>query len=195
MVEHSEINDRVRAVIRAALPLYAPGAVRPANQVAPVKDQAFCTVLILSADNTGREVRYEDDALNDPAQQVTESLEWHKLVKASIQFFRDGASANAERLRERLLLSRILDIQRALGIGFVSADPVKNLTAYSSDEFEQRAQFDFNFHIHSVEQDVLATYGIFRFGIPSHTAQAQQVVTNSFGDTVEISTNPQFFNP
>lgn len=133
--------------------------VRPSNRNRPTSGD-FATVLVMSTEQVGHDdIRYE--AVPDDDDSVTEEVAGQRMVTASLQFFREGALTKANRFRDRLSLPSSVQLLQQLGLGLISADPVRNLTALINTENEPRYQLNVYFYVVASENTVVPTFGTF----------------------------------
>lgn len=177
MLDVNLVGQKLRELIRVALDMPAD-SVRPANQNAPTgtMDQQFATVLITYIEPTGwDDMRLVNEA--GPSTNVTESAVGQRHIVASVQFFRGDALTKATRLKSLLAMSAQIDKMQSMGIGFVKAGQVKNLTAVIDTYWESRAQIDLEFYLIMKEDDSLASYGKFPVSVttPSSTTTSEVI--------------------
>jgi len=146
-----------RALIRELLGL-PEHSVRPANQVAPVGDQSkpFITVLVTQENSIGIDPVSLSDGLGTLVDVKTEG---HYPVTVSVQAFREGALNNMGRIRALMVHPLVHDRLMNLGLGYVSASAVRNLTGVLNRTLqEERAQLDLTFH--TLRSEVLSVESI-----------------------------------
>lgn len=161
MATIQDLAKSFRRIIREEL-LMAPDSVRPANQDLGVgaKPVSFATVHFTAQDNgsTSKPDRtYTDDA--SPALTVTELLQEMQLFDVSVQFFRTDALLLAHKLRMRFHSELMLFKLNGAGLGFVSATPVRDLTALEDQGYEERAQFTVQLNGIAEQTNTLTTIG------------------------------------
>lgn len=176
MADLNDINKLVRKVVRELLAM-PENSVRPANQNAPggAKTEQFATVLIATVDDTGEDDhKFKDDAA--PALTVTETAEGHRRMMASIQFFRGDAHTKASRLRTLLTMGAASDKLRAVGLGFIRASAVRNLSAVVDTYWEERGQIDLEFYLVAKETATVQTYGRFPITVSTESSTTSSEV-------------------
>lgn len=171
-----DINKLIRRFVRETLGM-PENSVRPANQVAPTGKQSeqFATVLITLIDATGEDDRrLANEAA--PSLNVAETIIGQRRLVASVQFFRGDAYTKACRLNTLLSMSSAVDRLQAIGLGFVRASPVRNLTAVIDGAWEERAQIDLEFHLVAKEVQSLPTYGTFPISVTTESSTTSSEV-------------------
>lgn len=147
MGTRAEVNALLRALFRdvAGMP---ENSIRPANQNAPVGDGLFGTVNIIAMDGTQWAARKLED---DPESvDLLETVRKDVTITVSVQFFRAGAHDSLHRLVHLLQSSAGIDKMQAVGVGFVSAGRLRDLTTMIDTYYEERAQADLTFNINAL---------------------------------------------
>ncbi len=160
------LNQKLRDIVRLCTGLTGD-QVRPADQVAPAKGDAYATVLIISDVSRGMDSTTWANIPDDEDKRVTETADGQRLITASIQFFRAGAVDYASKLVAAIKMSAAQELMQEHEIGLVRTGAVRNLTQVINEAWEERAQIDIDFHYISSEVAPVTTYGEFPFNISS----------------------------
>ncbi len=158
------VNLAVRRLIRQALDLPA-GFMQPANQTgSPAGGQSapFATVLITTATPLGYDQVREQ---NDTNLNLLQSQSGMYHIVGSVQFFREGATSFARRLKGTLETGDSAAFMQSQNIGLIGLGPVLNLSALVDTFYEERAQL--NIEIYAVIEftQSVPTYGTFPISV------------------------------
>lgn len=148
-----------RALIRDLLGM-PENSIRPANQAAPVgtQDDPFITVLITQESSIGLDPISLSDGLGTLVDIKAEGL---YPVTLSVQAFRNGAVDKISRLKTLFTHPLVHERLMALGLGYISASVVRNLTGVLNRTIqEERAQIDFTFHTLRSETISIESIGV-----------------------------------
>lgn len=77
--------------------------------------------------------------------------------RGGIARYSNAAFDRAARLVQKLRLSSSMTLMRALGLGFVSASPIRNLNAIVDHTWESRGQVDLTFNVVNREAEAIET--------------------------------------
>jgi len=172
-----ELNRAIRQIVRLCTGIAEPD-VRPANQDAPAEGD-FATVLIMDSNATGHDDDTWANIDGDPDDKVRETLRGQRTAVASIQFFRENARDLAEKFKTRIAMHDALYKMQELGIGFISATPVRNPSAVVNSAWEGRAQLDMVFSYVSTETADVPSFGSFPITVQTVPVAAQPPVNQS----------------
>jgi hypothetical protein len=161
---------------------------RPYGQRAPVGDAAapYATVRLMTSDEVSANLRQW--VVTDPAvagvvdpeedHDLVEVLESFDEITVSVQFWKDGrvdavgrgswgeaAHSRAASLVRRLWMTHSVEYANQLGLGFVSASQVRDLSAVVDAFNERRAQVDLTFYVTNAETFVLNTFASAAFDV------------------------------
>lgn len=157
MIDHVDVNRKIRQLVVYCTGM-AAATIRPSDQLGPATGDQWATVKIISVRIPGSSANLWSDV---SPTQVKETQHTQYQITASIQFFRSGALAAANKLRDRVTLSSALQLMQDLGLGYVSAKPVRNLAEVVNSNWEERAQLDIDFHIGGTEEDTINSFAKF----------------------------------
>lgn len=110
-----------------------------ANQNAPKPSGSYASVFVTPSLKVGLDrVTYANEIGGD----LDETLDGHREVKVSFNFFKTGAFDNASTFLIKLQATSIIDYFKANGLGFVSVSEIRDLSEVHKNLWEERAQFD-----------------------------------------------------
>lgn len=170
MYQDDPVNKVIRTLVRTMLALPAD-FVRPANQTgAPAgsQDAPFATVLIITAIPQGRDQRIEKPDPDNPLN-LLETLVGMYHVIASVQFFREGATAYARALKGAIETSNGIDYMQAQNIGFIHSGQVQNVTGIADTFFEERATVNLELYVTISTTNSMPTFGTFPITVKTKT--------------------------
>lgn len=173
MIDHIDLNRKLRQLVRHCTGM-AETEVRPANQLGPATGDKWATVLIINVRAPGPSFNTWS---NVSATQVKETEGTHYQCTVSFQFFRQDAVALANKLRDRISLSSALQLMQDLGLGYVSAKPVRNLAGVVNSNWEERAQVDMDFHVVGIEEEVINAFAKFPVSVTNGNSSTSTEVT------------------
>ena len=135
--------DAIGLLIADAVELATGITVIIANQDAPRPTEAYATVHVTPSNKVGFDrVTYG----NDTGSDLDETIEGHRLLKASLNFYKKGAANNASTFKTKLQGSEQTSFFKVNGLGFVNANEIKDLSEIVKNLWEERVQFDLSFH-------------------------------------------------
>lgn len=183
------LHELVRRALARALGLTDTNFFRPDGQRAPAgaANAPYATVKLYGATMASYNLRrYEvtDPAVEDvvPADpgdaDLLEALEAMTEFTASVQFFRDGAVDGAgrpawgegafdraKRLVMRIEMSDAAMYLAGLGLAYVSASQVRDLSAVADGSNERRAQVDLTFYVADAEVALMNMFKTATFAV------------------------------
>lgn len=161
MISSVELNRRLRKVVLHCTGM-AEGTVRPADQLGGATGESWATVKVIGVSSSASPSVENWSSRANSTQLVETQFRQHQ-VTVSFQFFRAGAMGLANKLKDRITLSSTVLLLQDLGLGYVSAVDVKDITGVSAGVWEERAQLDMDFHVSGSEEDTVETFS--RFGV------------------------------
>jgi len=110
-----------------------------ANQDAPRPSGGYASVFVTPSLKMGLDrVTYN----NDIGVDLDETIEGHREVKISLNFFRTDAYTNAGTFLILLQATSVIDYFKANGLGFVGVSEVRDISEVNKEQWEERFQFD-----------------------------------------------------
>jgi len=135
--------DAIGILIADAVELATGITVIIANQDAPRPEEPYATVHVTPSNKIGLDrVTYA----NDTGSDLDETIEGHRTLTASLNFFKKGAANNASTFKTKLQGNEQISFFKVNGLGFVSANEIKDLSEVIKNLWEERVQFDLVFH-------------------------------------------------
>lgn len=185
MTSYELIGRSIRGLVRSVMGMPAD-SVRPANSNAPVgaKDTPMATVLVSTVRSIGADTNRLSNVIpNVKGDTVKSEMIGNRLASASIQFFGASAFDNATALVARLQRQSAVETMRNVGLGFVRASPVTNVSAVINTYWEERSQVQIDFTVVSLDSETLDTFGIIPIQI------TQEI------NEIESSTSTEVYEP
>lgn len=114
-----------------------------ANQNAPRPEGSYSTVHLSPSLKVGFDrITYA----NDQFQDLGETIEGHRELKASINFYRDNAFINASSFIARLQSNTLIAFFKSKGMGYAGVSEIRDISEVNKNYWEERAQFDLTFY-------------------------------------------------
>ena len=152
MIDLAAIKKAIADAVETATSL----TVIYANQNAPRPEDNYASVYVTPSAKSGFDrVSYANNVQED----LDETIEGHRELKASINFFKEDAFTNASKFIAQLQGNNLIDFFKNNGLGFISVSEVRDISEVNKNLWEERAQLDLTFYaLSNFSEDVNAVH-------------------------------------
>ena len=135
--------DNIKKVIADAVELVTAIEVIFANQNAPRPEDSYASVFVTPSSKTGYDdITYNNDLLQD----LDETIEGHRQLNASINFFRDDAYLNASKFVTQLQSNTLIELFNNNNLGYAGVSEIRDISEVDKNLWEERTQLDLTFY-------------------------------------------------
>jgi len=146
--------EAIKKAIADSVELATEIEVIYANQDAPRPKESYATVFVTPSSRLGFDrITYTNGA----GAELDEAIDGHRLLMASISFFKENAFINASTFLTKLQSNSQITFFKNNGLGFVSTSEIRDLSEVDKNLWEERAQLDLTFHaLSNFSEEVIA---------------------------------------